>query len=119
MYTCCTPLSLEARHDDDRIRNRAEGARGQAACAPPRDALQQSKERRAHRRGAALRFLRKVDTAVCYVNASTQFTDGAQFGLGAQIIDATQKFHARGPVGLREICTYKWIVFGTGQVRPA
>ncbi|HYM15999.1 MAG TPA: glutamate-5-semialdehyde dehydrogenase [Dehalococcoidia bacterium] len=68
---------------------------------------------------AAMRFLREVDTAVCYVNASTQFTDGAQFGLGAEIIDATQKFHARGPVGLREICTYKWIVFGTGQVRPA
>ena len=67
----------------------------------------------------AMRFLREVDTAVCYVNASTQFTDGAQFGMGAEIIDATQKSHARGPVGLREICTYKWIVFGTGQVRPA
>jgi glutamate-5-semialdehyde dehydrogenase len=67
--------------------------------------------------GTAMRFLREVDTAVCYVNASTQFTDGAQFGMGAEIIDATQKFHARGPVGLREICTYKWIVFGDGQVR--
>ena len=67
----------------------------------------------------AMRFLREVDTAVCYVNASTQFTDGGQFGLGAEIIDATQKSHARGPVGLREICTYKWIVFGNGQTRPA
>jgi len=67
----------------------------------------------------AMRFLREVDTAVCYVNASTQFTDGAQFGLGAEIIDATQKFHARGPVGLREICTYKWIVFGNGHTRPS
>jgi glutamate-5-semialdehyde dehydrogenase len=67
----------------------------------------------------AMRFLREVDTAVCYVNASTQFTDGGQFGMGAEIIDATQKFHARGPVGLREICTYKWIVFGNGQVRTA
>ena len=67
----------------------------------------------------AMRFLREVDTAVCYVNASTQFTDGGQFGMGAEIIDATQKAHARGPVGLREICTYKWIVFGSGQVRPA
>ena len=67
----------------------------------------------------AMQFLREVDTAVCYVNASTQFTDGAQFGMGAEIIDATQKFHARGPVGLREICTYKWIVFGNGDVRPA
>ena len=66
-----------------------------------------------------MRFLREVDTAVCYVNASTQFTDGGQFGMGAEIIDATQKAHARGPVGLNEICTYKWIVFGDGQVRPA
>ena len=68
---------------------------------------------------AYARFLREVDTAVCYVNASTQFTDGTQFGMGAEIIDATQKSHARGPVGLREICTYKWIVFGNGQTRPA
>ena len=68
---------------------------------------------------AAMRFLDEVDSACVYVNASTQFTDGAQFGLGAEIIDSTQKFGARGPVGLREICTYKWIVFGTGQVRPA
>jgi len=67
---------------------------------------------------AAQRFLDEVDTAVCYVNASTQFTDGAQFGLGAEIIDSTQKTIARGPVGLREITTYKWIVYGNGQTRP-
>ena len=67
---------------------------------------------------AAMRFLDEVDTAVAYVNASTQFTDGAQFGLGAEIIDSTQKTIARGPVGLREITTYKWIVFGNGQTRP-
>jgi len=68
--------------------------------------------------GAARRFTDEVDTAVVYVNASTQFTDGAQFGLGAEIIDSTQKTIARGPVGLREITTYKWIVQGDGQVRP-
>ena len=67
---------------------------------------------------AAMRFLDEVDTAVVYVNASTQFTDGAQFGLGAEIIDSTQKTIARGPVGLREITTYKWIVFGNGHIRP-
>jgi glutamate-5-semialdehyde dehydrogenase len=67
---------------------------------------------------AAMRFLDEVDTAVAYVNASTQFTDGAQFGLGAEIIDSTQKTIARGPVGLREITTYKWIVFGNGHTRP-
>jgi len=67
---------------------------------------------------AAMRFLDEVDTAVCYVNASTQFTDGAQFGLGAEIIDSTQKTIARGPVGLTEITTYKWIVLGNGHIRP-
>ena len=67
---------------------------------------------------AAMRFVREVDTAVVYVNASTQFTDGAQFGLGAEIIDSTQKTIARGPVGLREITTYKWVVLGDGQTRP-
>ena len=66
---------------------------------------------------AARRFVQEVDTAVVYVNASTQFTDGAQFGLGAEIIDSTQKLHARGPVGLQEITTYKWVVLGTGQIR--
>lgn len=67
---------------------------------------------------AAKRFTDEVDTAVVYVNASTQFTDGAQFGLGAEIIDSTQKTISRGPTGLREITTYKWIVQGEGQVRP-
>jgi glutamate-5-semialdehyde dehydrogenase len=67
---------------------------------------------------AARRFTDEVDTAVVYVNASTQFTDGAQFGLGAEIIDSTQKTIARGPVGLREITTYKWVVQGEGQTRP-
>ncbi len=67
---------------------------------------------------AAMRFVDEVDTAVVYVNASTQFTDGAQFGLGAEIIDSTQKTIARGPVGLREITTYKWVVLGRGQTRP-
>jgi len=67
---------------------------------------------------AARRFTDEVDTAVVYVNASTQFTDGAQFGMGAEIIDSTQKTIARGPVGLREITTYKWVVQGTGQTRP-
>jgi glutamate-5-semialdehyde dehydrogenase len=67
---------------------------------------------------AARRFTDEVDTAVVYVNASTQFTDGAQFGMGAEIIDSTQKTIARGPVGLREITTYKWVVQGNGQTRP-
>ncbi|MDP9081589.1 MAG: glutamate-5-semialdehyde dehydrogenase [Bacteroidota bacterium] len=63
-------------------------------------------------------FLNNVDAAAVYVNASTAFTDGAQFGLGAEIGISTQKLHARGPMGLEELTSYKWIVKGDGQVRP-
>jgi glutamate-5-semialdehyde dehydrogenase len=66
---------------------------------------------------AAMRFLDEVDAAAVFVNASTRFTDGAQFGLGAEIGISTQKFHARGPMGLRELTSYKWVVMGNGQVR--
>jgi glutamate-5-semialdehyde dehydrogenase len=68
---------------------------------------------------AATRFVDEVDSAAVYVNASTQFTDGAQFGLGAEVGISTQKMHARGPMGLVELTSYKWIAMGTGQVRPA
>ena len=67
--------------------------------------------------GHAEIFLNQVDAAAVYVNASTAFTDGAQFGLGAEIGISTQKLHARGPMGLEELCSYKWIVKGDGQVR--
>ena len=67
---------------------------------------------------AAMRFLNEVDAACVYANASTRFTDGGQFGLGAEIGISTQKFHARGPMALKELTSYKWIIYGSGQVRP-
>lgn len=62
-------------------------------------------------------FLKQVDAAVVYANTTTAFTDGAQFGMGAEIGISTQKLHARGPMGLRELTSYKWIVKGDGQIR--
>ncbi|HEX8689621.1 MAG TPA: glutamate-5-semialdehyde dehydrogenase [Solirubrobacterales bacterium] len=66
---------------------------------------------------AAARFTAGVDAAVVYTNASTRFTDGFEFGMGAEIGNSTQKLHARGPIGLRELTTYKYVVRGDGQVR--
>ena len=65
----------------------------------------------------AQRFLDEVDAAAVYVNASTRFTDGGEFGMGAEIGISTQKMHARGPMGLEELTSYKYIVYGNGQVR--
>ena len=65
----------------------------------------------------AQRFLNEVDSAAVYVNASTRFTDGAQLGLGAEVAISTQKLHARGPMGLKELTTYKWIILGEWHVR--
>ena len=65
----------------------------------------------------AQRFLNEIDAAAVYVNASTRFTDGGQFGFGAEIGISTQKLHARGPMGLKELTTTKYIIYGNGQIR--
>jgi glutamate-5-semialdehyde dehydrogenase len=66
---------------------------------------------------AARKFLKEVDSAAVYVNASTRFTDGGEFGMGAEMGISTDKLHARGPMGLEELTTYKYVVSGTGQIR--
>lgn len=63
------------------------------------------------------KFMQRVDAAAVYVNASTRFTDGGEFGFGAEIGISTQKLHARGPMGLREMTTYKYLIYGEGQIR--
>ncbi len=67
---------------------------------------------------ATTRFANEVNSAAVLVNASTRFNDGGQLGLGAEVAISTQPLHARGPMGLKELTTYKWVVWGTGQIRP-
>ena len=62
-------------------------------------------------------FIAGVDSSAVYVNASTRFTDGGEFGLGCEMGISTQKLHARGPMGLRELTTYKYVITGTGHIR--
>ena len=94
-----------------RLRGLATSEYGQAALALIRERGQAADSQ------AADRFAALVDSAAVYVNASTRFTDGGEFGLGCEMGISTQKLHARGPMGLEELCTYKYIITGAGQVR--
>jgi glutamate-5-semialdehyde dehydrogenase len=66
----------------------------------------------------ATHFVNAINASAVFVNASTRFNDGGQFGLGAEVAVSTQKLHARGPMGLEELTTYKWVVLGDWHVRP-
>ncbi|HRF96516.1 MAG TPA: gamma-glutamyl-phosphate reductase, partial [Aggregatilineales bacterium] len=66
----------------------------------------------------AMQFLNEVDSSAVFWNASTRFNDGGALGLGAEVAVSTQKLHARGPMALDELTTYKWVVIGDGQIRP-
>ena len=90
---------------DEAISHIARYSTGHSECIVTQDAE------------AVARFLREIDAAAVYHNASTRFTDGEEFGMGAEIGISTQKMHARGPMGLRELCSYKYIVRGSGQIR--
>ena len=90
--------------------------RGDRAHRPLR--LRPFRGDRDHRPAAADRFVAEVDAAAVLVNASTRFVDGEELGLGAEVGISTQKLHARGPMGLRELTSVKWVVRGDGQVRP-
>ena len=68
-------------------------------------------------KAAAEKFLKMIDSACVYWNASTRFTDGFEFGFGAEMGISTQKLHARGPMGLRELTSYKFVIRGSGQIR--
>ncbi len=65
-----------------------------------------------------MRFVDEIDASAVMVNTSTRFNDGGEFGLGAEVAISTDKLHARGPMGLRELTSYKWTVIGDGQIRP-
>src|SRR5215204_809407 len=122
------PGALGALHDagvelrgDGRVRAAAVGVVDSAAAAIEHINTYGSGHSEAIVTGsvdAARAFQLGVDAACVYVNASTRFTDGAEYGMGAEIGNSTQKLHARGPIGLRELCTFKYLVEGTGQVRP-
>ena len=90
---------------DEAISHIAEHSTGHSDCIVTENAL------------AAENFALRVDSAAVYINASTRFTDGGEFGKGCEIGISTQKLHARGPMGLDELCSYKYIVKGDGQIR--
>ena len=104
-------LALIARRRRSSTRSSRRSSTSAATAAGTREAIVTRDT------AAARAFQLGVDAACVYVNASTRFTDGGEFGMGAEIGNSTQKLHARGPIGLRELCTFKYLVEGDGHVR--
>jgi glutamate-5-semialdehyde dehydrogenase len=102
----CPRIGIESRHNlDEAIEHIHLHSTGHSDGILTRD------EKNVHR------FISEVDSAAVYVNASTRFTDGSQLGLGAEVAISTQRIHARGPMGLRELTTYKWVIVGQNHIR--
>jgi glutamate-5-semialdehyde dehydrogenase len=112
-----TDEEYDAEFLDLRIAGRVVGSLDEALAHIARHGTRHTEAIVTEDREAASRFAREVDAAAVMVNASTRFTDGAEFGFGAEIGISTQKLHARGPMGIPEITTYKYVVTGDGQVR--
>ncbi len=112
-----TPESYGTEFLDYKMAVKAVGSLDEALAHIRRYGSRHSESVVTEDRACADRFLREVDAACVYHNAPTSFTDGGQFGLGAEIGISTQKLHARGPMALEEITTYKWLIEGEGQIR--
>jgi glutamate-5-semialdehyde dehydrogenase len=115
--TPATPADYRTEFLDDVLAVRVVDSLGAAIATINRDSSNHSDAIVTADETAARRFLAEVDSATVYWNASTRFTDGYEFGYGAEIGISTDRLHARGPMGLPELCSYKFIIEGTGQVR--
>ncbi len=118
LLKCATPESYGTEFLDYKLAIRTVGSVDQAIEHIGRYSSKHSEAIVTEDPAAWQLFSKQVDAACVYLNASTAFTDGAQFGLGAEIGISTQKLHARGPMALAELTTYKYLIFGTGQIRP-
>jgi len=112
-----SPADFKTEFLDLVVAMRVVGSLGEAIATINRDGSAHSDAIVTSDGAAAHRFLAAVDSSAVFWNASTRFNDGFEFGFGAEIGISTDRLHARGPMGLRELCSYKWLVTGTGQVR--
>jgi glutamate-5-semialdehyde dehydrogenase len=116
-HEAASPADFKAEFLDLVMAVRVVGSLDEAVSTINRDGSAHSDAIVTADAAAASRFLAGVDSSAVFWNASTRFNDGYEFGFGAEIGISTDRLHARGPMGVRELCSYKWLVTGTGQVR--